>query len=211
MVDDNPTNLNVCRKALMKHYDVYPAPSAETMFVILKNIVPDLILLDVEMPETNGYEAIRLLKEIDAYKDIPVIFLTAMDDADSEVEGLELGAVDYIHKPFNSALLIKRIQTHITFVEDKRKLLELNESVKDEAIPHAAEAPPLAREIDNDSSVAQTGYSLREKATVIIRLIERAITSDDFRAAKHHLSMANVDARLLLKIINDELIGEEIQ
>ena len=123
VVDDNEANLSVCKEILKTSYTVYPFVSAAKMFDLLNHVTPDLILLDVEMPETNGYEAIKLLKKFESFRDIPVIFLSAMNDAQSEAEGLNLGAADYIHKPFISTLLLRRVELHLT-LEKYRKLLE---------------------------------------------------------------------------------------
>jgi putative two-component system response regulator len=114
MVDDNNTNLVACKKILQPYYDVYPAPSAAKMFKLLERITPHLILLDVEMPGTNGYEAARMLKGDEKLKDIPVIFLTARSDPVSERFGLNLGAKDYLHKPLESEVLLKRIGDHFS-------------------------------------------------------------------------------------------------
>jgi diguanylate cyclase (GGDEF)-like protein len=83
----------------------------------LEHFLPDLILLDVEMPDMNGYEAAQKLKSNDKYKQIPLIFLTVRDDIKSEMEGLFMGAVDYIHKPFVTPLLLQRIKTHLSLVD----------------------------------------------------------------------------------------------
>ena len=108
-VDDNNTTLAACKKILKPFYEVYPAPSATRMLKIMEHIRPDLILLDVDMPDTNGYEAARMLKEEAAFREIPIIFLSARSDPVSERIGLNLGAVDYIAKPVNSDQLIERI------------------------------------------------------------------------------------------------------
>ena len=108
-VDDNSTTLVACKKILKPFYEVYPAISATRMFKIMEHIKPDLILLDVDMPDTDGYEAARLLKEDAAFKEIPIVFLTARDDPVSEKIGLNLGAVDYIAKPVTTDQLIERI------------------------------------------------------------------------------------------------------
>ena len=108
-VDDNNTNLVACKKILKPFYEVYPAPSASRMFKLMEHIKPDLILLDVEMPDINGYEAARMLKEEAAFSEIPIIFLTARGDPVSEKIGFNLGAADYITKPFASDQLIERI------------------------------------------------------------------------------------------------------
>jgi putative two-component system response regulator len=113
-VDDNPENLSALKNTLKDIYGVYPSPSAQGMFELLEHIRPDLILLDVEMPDMNGYEAIKKLKSDAQFRDIPVIFLTSMSDEQSKMEGLNLGAVDYIHKPFDTPLLIQRLSKHLS-------------------------------------------------------------------------------------------------
>ena len=110
LVDDNLTNLDMGRKMLGEYYQVIPAPSAEKMFEILNKIIPELIILDVEMPEMNGYQAIKKLKADSRFSDIPVIFLTAKSDETDEKKGLSLGAADYVYKPFTALLLHRRIE-----------------------------------------------------------------------------------------------------
>jgi diguanylate cyclase (GGDEF)-like protein len=116
-VDDSHENLLALKDTLKNLYEVYPCPSASTMFELLEHFLPDLILLDVEMPDMNGYEAAQKLKSNDKYKQIPLIFLTVRDDIKSEMEGLFLGAVDYIHKPFATPLLLQRIKIHLSLVD----------------------------------------------------------------------------------------------
>jgi len=123
LVDDNPANLRIGKNVLAEKYAVATAPSAEKMFSLLENNNPAMILLDVDMPEMNGYEAIKILKSKRQTKDIPVIFLTARTDSDDELEGLSLGAIDYIVKPFQPPLLLKRIEVHL-LVEAQRKELQ---------------------------------------------------------------------------------------
>jgi CheY-like chemotaxis protein len=113
LVDDNVANLKIGNNLLEEKYTVATAPSAEKMFKLLKNNVPALILLDINMPEMNGYEAIKILKSNPETKDIPVIFLTAKSESEDELEGLSLGAVDYITKPFDPVLLLKRLEIHL--------------------------------------------------------------------------------------------------
>jgi len=123
LVDDNLANLKIGNNILEEKYTVATASSAAKMFKVLENNSPALILLDIDMPEMNGYEAIKLLKSKPETKNIPVIFLTAKTESDHELEGLSLGAIDYITKPFNPALLLKRIEVHL-LVEEQRKILE---------------------------------------------------------------------------------------
>jgi CheY-like chemotaxis protein len=113
IVDDNLANIKIGNNILEEKYTVATASSAEKMFKLLENNSPALILLDIDMPEMNGYEAIKILKSKPETKNIPVIFLTGKTESNDELEGLSLGAVDYITKPFNPALLLKRIEEHL--------------------------------------------------------------------------------------------------
>jgi putative two-component system response regulator len=113
IVDDNPENLLLLKNTLKETYMVYPNPSARDMFELLEHVKPDLILLDVEMPGMNGYEAIKKLKSEDKFREIPVIFLTSMSGEESEKEGYQLGAADYIQKPFVTPVLLERIKKHL--------------------------------------------------------------------------------------------------
>jgi len=130
LVDDNMTNLTVGRNMLKTFYEVYPAPSAAKLFEILEHVLPDLVLLDIEMPEMDGYEAIKKMKSDSRFVDIPVIFLTMRTDAFSELEGFELGAVDYISKPFSGPLLLKRIANQLLIVRQTRELLASQAALK---------------------------------------------------------------------------------
>jgi len=111
VVDDNNTNLALAEQALQDQYRVITLPSAAKMFKFLEKTTPDLILLDIEMPEMDGFEALSLLKESKA--DIPVIFLTSLLDAEVEVKGFQLGVIDFITKPFSAPVLVNRIKTHL--------------------------------------------------------------------------------------------------
>jgi len=122
LVDDNITNLTVGNNILKQDYNIMTLNSAERLFQVLGKLTPDLILLDIEMPEMNGLEAIKILKEREDLKEIPVIFLTAKNDAESELEGLTLGAIDYIGKPFSPPLLLKRIELHLLLLSQKKEL-----------------------------------------------------------------------------------------
>jgi putative two-component system response regulator len=122
IVDDNIANLRIAKNSLYNTYDVFTVPSAAKMFDLLERNKPDLILLDIDMPGMNGYEAIKILKNRPDTSDILIIFLTGKSDSESELEGLSLGAVDYISKPFMPPLLQKRIELHLTVEEQKRTL-----------------------------------------------------------------------------------------
>jgi putative two-component system response regulator len=130
LVDDNLANLTAGKNMLKDQYEVFPVPGGAKLFELLTHVVPDLILLDVEMPEMDGYEAIRVLKTDKRLADIPVIFLTAKSDEGSELEGLRLGAIDYVTKPFSAPLLLKRIENHLIMSEQRKALQDFNENLQ---------------------------------------------------------------------------------
>jgi putative two-component system response regulator len=117
VVDDNDTNLSMAKEALNEQYRVMTMPSAVKMFSLLEKITPDLILLDIEMPEMDGFEAHERLKGNSALADIPVIFVTGMTDVSVEARGLQLGVTDFITKPFSAPVLLNRIKTHLSIDE----------------------------------------------------------------------------------------------
>ena len=121
VVDDNDVNLTKAKRVLEEFYRVLTLPSAEKMFALVKKIVPDLILLDINMPEMDGLTALIKLKENDFTERIPVVFLTATTDDEVEAKGLKLGAVDFITKPFSPAVLLNRIETHLNINEIIKK------------------------------------------------------------------------------------------
>ena len=125
-VDDNPSNIQIIVSSLRGDYNVRPFTSGrECIEYFNKGQTCDLILLDIEMPEFNGFDTIRMLKSMPQSKKIPVVFLTGVLDTQSEVDGLTLGAVDYIYKPVNPVLVKKRLEVHLALEEYSNNLQEL--------------------------------------------------------------------------------------
>ena len=123
IVDDEQSNILLLKELLADQARLLHANDGEQCLTIARAHTPDLILLDVMMPGMDGFEVIRQLKGEEALASIPVIFITARDDADSEAQGLMLGARDYIHKPFNATIVQARVQAHLQ-LEGQRRLLE---------------------------------------------------------------------------------------
>ena len=119
IVDDSDTNLLTAKTTLDGTYRTFALPSAARMFKLAEKIKPDLILLDIDMPEMDGFQTIQLLKQNEKLASVPVVFLTAINDAAAEVRGFELGALDFITKPFSQPELLKRIKLYIE--TDNRK------------------------------------------------------------------------------------------
>jgi putative two-component system response regulator len=112
-VDDSPVMLQTISSALGDDYIVYGMSNPEMLKKFLQQITPELILLDIEMPGMNGLEIITQLKASDSLSKIPVVFLSAMDDAANEAYGIELGAEGFIEKPFQANILREGVAKHI--------------------------------------------------------------------------------------------------
>jgi len=126
IVDDNLQNLNVLGSHLEKaEYEVAVSTNGKDALDYLKEELVDLILLDIMMPKMNGYEVCIKLKENEITKNIPVIFLTAMGDAEDIVKGFEAGGVDFITKPYHAAELLMRVSTHIELYKARNEIKAL--------------------------------------------------------------------------------------
>jgi putative two-component system response regulator len=117
VVDDSAVNLTKAKQALEGSYRVLTLLSAAKMFTLIEKVTPDLILMDIEMPEMDGFTALQKLRENKNTEHIPVMFLTAFGDEAREVRSLELGAVDFVTKPFSTSVLLNRISRHLHIEE----------------------------------------------------------------------------------------------
>ncbi len=133
LVDDNPTNLQVLFQTLDgRGYYLLVAKNGEIALNIARKALPNLILLDIMMPGIDGYEVCRQLKADPLTHDIPVIFLSALGDTKDKVMGLDLGAVDYVTKPFQPDEVIARVNTHLTIHRLKREVQAKRDELEDE-------------------------------------------------------------------------------
>jgi adenylate cyclase len=149
LVDDAPANIQVAHAILKDTYRARGATSGAKALELAKATPPpDLILLDVMMPEMDGYEVCARLKADPDTRDIPVIFLTAKTEAEDETRGFEVGAVDYIHKPFSPPVVLARVQTQLMLREGREQLARekrLVDQLLDNMLPAAAVAEMKAR------------------------------------------------------------------
>ena len=126
IVDDNPENLRLLSSILNQHgYKARPATSGKLALQAVKHTLPDIILLDIRMPEMDGYEVCRLLKEDSLTMEIPVIFVSALEDAESKIRAFQCGGVDYLTKPFHEAEVLARIKAHVTLHRMQQGLEEM--------------------------------------------------------------------------------------
>lgn len=125
VVDDHSANIKLLYEILGADYDICMATNGMDALALCRDRVPNLILLDVVMPDMDGYEVCRRLKGDDQTKDIPIIFVTAQNDPLDEAEGLDQGAVDFISKPFHATVVKARVRTHLTITFQAQALRSL--------------------------------------------------------------------------------------
>jgi signal transduction histidine kinase len=131
VVDDTPGNLRLLVGLLKENgYEVRPAPSGESALLAAQGIPPDLILLDIMMPGMDGYEVCKELKASDKTKDIPVIFISAINEVLDKVKAFEVGGVDYITKPFQVEEVLARVKTHLALQELQKSLQDKNDDLE---------------------------------------------------------------------------------
>ena len=128
IVDDTVENLNLLKNILSDNgYELYLSKDGNKAFDIAKKVLPDLILLDIMMPNIDGYDTCKLLKNNDITKNIPIIFLSALSNPEDKVKAFNLGAVDYISKPFNAQEVLVRVKSHLhtsTMIKSLNNLIE---------------------------------------------------------------------------------------
>ena len=174
LIDDNPTNLQVLYQTLAGYgYRLLAARSGKDAIAIAQRVIPDLILLDVMMPGMDGFETCAQLKADPRTRDSAVIFLSALTAASDKVRGLELGAVDFVNKPFQAEEVLARVRTHLTIRELQKELRRRNDELEHEL--------QVAQELLREARDRSEGVLVGDSA-VAVRLrrdIEEAAASDE--------------------------------
>jgi DNA-binding response OmpR family regulator len=130
IVDDEPVNIRLLAGALKRDYEISSSLNGFEAIRDIKDQRPDLILLDIMMPDMSGFDVCRVIRSDEAFSSIPIIFITAMDTFEGEVEGLEAGGIDYLSKPVNLDLLKLRVHNHLELkrrsdlIREQRDLLD---------------------------------------------------------------------------------------
>jgi signal transduction histidine kinase len=133
IVDDAPNNLRLLSQMLEEHgYDVYTVTSGARALTSVEMKTPALILLDIAMPNMNGYAVCEALRANPTTRDIPVIFISALDDALDKVRAFEVGGVDYINKPFHVQEVLARVRTHLELRRAQQQLARQNQQLQEE-------------------------------------------------------------------------------
>lgn len=130
LVDDEQINIQLMTAAFKNDFDISTALNGHDAIGQLEEHKPDLILLDVMMPDIDGFDTCKIIKGDERFADIPIIFLTALNTPEGELQGLELGGIDYLVKPINFALLKLRVRNHITMREQRDLIVQQKEELE---------------------------------------------------------------------------------
>jgi len=202
IVDDNDTNLMTAKAVLGNTYKTFTLPSAAGMFKFMEKVIPDLILLDVNMSGMDGFEALRMLKSDPRLRSIPVIFLTARCDAEAEIRGFEMGALDFISRPFSPPVLLKRIETHI---ETDKLIKESQRAVRS---VHNATIRVLSDLVESRDEVTggHIGRTQKYLGLVVNELIRTGVYADEIKIWNLDLLLPSAQLHDVGKIRISDLI-----
>jgi len=207
IVDDIPANLQFLNLLLAKRgYQVRPAINGQVALKIAQKTLPDLILLDIKMPNMDGYEVCERLKADDKTREIPVIFISALSEVLDKVKAFSVGGVDYITKPFQEEEVLARIKTHLMLQTQKKQLLQLNQE-KNEFLGMAAhdlknplsaikgyseEIEEYCHEMTTEEIVELSGL-IKKSSTKMFTLITNLLDVNQIESGKIKLNLVNVD------------------
>lgn len=227
IVDDTPQNIDILVESLSSSYSLQVAINGLEALDAVEESIPDLILLDIMMPEMNGFEVCRILKEKSDTRGIPIIFLTSATEIDQKTRGFELGAVDYVTKPFDIREVKARVENHLTnkfasdFLKDQNRTLESLVKKRTEQIENTQDvtirmAASLAETRDNETGahilrtqhyVGALAGELSKLSQFSEELTERNIDLIVKSAPLHDVGKVGVPDSILLK--PGKLTGEE--
>lgn len=218
-VDDTLANIDVVKGVLSSEYIVQVALNGKVALKIIEKKQPDLILLDIMMPEMDGYEVCQILKSQESTRDIPVIFLTAKAQEEDETKGLSLGAVDYITKPISPAILKERVKNHLIIQASKEILVRQNEILEERVIERTSQLAELqdvamvamgalaeSRDPETGNHIRRTQRYVKVLAVELAKhsqykdlLTPDVITSLYKSAPLHDIGKVGIEDRILLK------------
>ena len=210
IVDDTVENIEILNGVLKNDYTIQATLSGAEALALVEKRAPDLILLDVMMPDMDGFEVCKRLKQNPMLKDIPVIFITALTDVFNEEHGFEVGAVDYITKPAKPAIVKARVATHLKLLEQKRQLEDKNRKLEQMqrvlvnklarvCIPQFKElVPPPVIQAEQETK-SENEYFLDDHKNDLLEILENVDSTVNLMILKHRFDeQACSDMRKLL-------------
>ncbi|MDY0268037.1 response regulator [Trichloromonas sp.] len=203
IVDDSPSILKILNDALHDDYQISVTTSGRDALDVAAAQHPDLILLDIKMPDMDGYEVCRRLKQSPETCDIPILFVTVLNDTEDEAKGLELGAVDYITKPIAPAVVQARVRTHLRLKRHQDHLEELvRERTRelDEARARAEEANRAQGEF-----ITNISHEIRTPMSSILGMTDLLLESEPTPRQREYLGTISESATQLMRLLNDLL------
>ena len=218
IVDDSPEQIETAIHVLKSNnYKVRVATKGLTALKVLKKQVPDLILLDIFMPEIDGFELCKLIKENETFKNIPIIFLTSSDDEQSIKKGFDSGAQDYVTKPFNNTELLARVNTHIRLKQQTQSLFEANKELDSfcYSIAHDLKAPLLSISklieylyLDYTDKLGEEANTLllniKKKSSELTGIIDHLLEFSHM--CELRMNLEEIDMNEIFKSVYDELL-----
>jgi len=216
VIDDSAVVLGIVKRILEKRYNVRIAQSAKNAYLLIEEELPDLILLDLEMPEIDGFMFLESIISNPDWKDIPVIFLTSADDRKKEERALELGAVEYILKPISEGVLIKRVHFHLELRYYHKKLEDMVASRTEELLRTQEELRKVAETAKEALRVKTTflanmSHEIRTPMNSIMGFSELALEKNIDIDTRNYFLKIKDSTILLLRIINDILDISKIE
>lgn len=230
IVDDNPANIEVAIAHLqLEGYRIETANSAQQSLDKLKTFKPDLILLDIMMPIIDGFELCKIIKTDEKLSDIPIIFLTALNQPDDMVKAFSSGAVDYIAKPFHKEELVSRVKNHLNLVKQTRTIKFQNDALKRlneekngiiELTAHDLKNPLqsvlgfsdilISKISAEQTELASYAYSIKSSAQKAVNIIKDLMEVNLIEEGKLKLSITEFDLRdVLVKLVEDYMFHSE--
>ncbi|BBM85846.1 response regulator [Candidatus Uabimicrobium amorphum] len=207
IVDDKPENLKLLSKILsQKNYLVRPVLNPKQALEIIQRSRPDLILLDINMPEMDGYEVCQYIKSQELTKDIPVIFISALHDREDKIKAFSVGGIDYIPKPFYEEEILARIEVHLNLYE-VRKDLELQNQELQKKTKELDESKKQAEQANRTKSqfLVNMSHEIRTPLNAILGFTEILDSIINDSQQKEYLMSIKNSGKSLLSLINDIL------
>lgn len=221
LIDDNPNNLDLLAGILREHgYIVRMAPSGKLGLNAIRARIPDLIMLDITMPEMDGYQVCKLLKSDETTRDIPVIFISALDGTIDKVRAFEVGGVDYVTKPFQAEEVLARLENQLRISRLQQELQFSNTQLEQQK-KQLADANLKLRELDAVKAkfTAMLVHDLKSPLTVVKATLELFETTDEVMKVLSEHNLANLisvsqhSVDKILKLIQEvlEIFRSDVQ